>query len=84
MSQNIDFQDATDASARVDVLISGTNGTLLAALTATFGIYLISSLLYRDPWHMFTSLPAYLALAPSFTNVLNVYAFCNLWVALRV
>ena len=32
----------------------------------------------RDPWHMFTSFPQYLALAPSFTNVLNVYAFCNL------
>ena len=27
---------------------------------------------------MFTSFPQYLLLAPSFTNVLNVYAFCNL------
>lgn len=27
---------------------------------------------------MFTSFGQYLALAPSFTNVLNVYAFCNL------
>lgn len=32
----------------------------------------------RDPWHMFTSFLQYLCLAPSFTNVLNVYAFCNL------
>lgn len=32
----------------------------------------------RDPWHMFSSFPQYLLLAPSFTNVLNVYAFCNL------
>lgn len=27
---------------------------------------------------MFTSLIQYLLLAPSFTNILNVYAFCNL------
>lgn len=27
---------------------------------------------------MFSSFPQYLLLAPSFTNVLNVYAFCNL------
>lgn len=27
---------------------------------------------------MFTSFFQYLLLAPSFTNVLNVYAFCNL------
>ena len=27
---------------------------------------------------MFSSFPQYLCLAPSFTNILNVYAFCNL------
>ena len=32
----------------------------------------------RDPWHMFSSFLQYLCLAPSFVNVLNVYAFCNL------
>jgi len=31
----------------------------------------------RDPWHMFSSFLQYLCLAPSFTNVLNVHAFCN-------
>jgi len=31
----------------------------------------------RDPWHMFSSFLQYLCLAPSFTNVFNVYAFCN-------
>jgi chitin synthase len=35
-------------------------------------------LLQADPWHMFSSFPQYMLLAPSFTNVLNVYAFCNL------
>jgi len=53
-------------------------GTLIAAMVSTFGIYLFASILYRDPWHMFSSFFQYLCLAPSFTNVINVYAFCNL------
>ncbi|KAF7332167.1 Chitin synthase [Mycena kentingensis (nom. inval.)] len=53
-------------------------GALIAAMVSTFGIYAIASFLYRDPWHLFTSFLPYLLLAPSFTNVLNVYAFCNL------
>lgn len=59
-------------------ILTGPANVLLAALVATFGIYLFASFLYRDPWHMFTSFIPYLLLAPSFTNVLNVYAFCNL------
>ena len=69
-------------------------GSLVAATISTFGIYFIASFLYvcpsfmrtyhllnlpqRDPWHMFSSFLQYLCIAPSFTNVLNVYAFCNL------
>ncbi|KAF7433398.1 Chitin synthase, class 2 [Pleurotus ostreatus] len=53
-------------------------GALIAAMVSTFGIYFFASFLYRDPWHMFSSFLQYLCLAPSFTNVLNVYAFCNL------
>jgi chitin synthase len=53
-------------------------GALIAAMISTYGIYLFASFLYRDPWHMFSSFFQYLCLAPSFTNVLNVYAFCNL------
>ncbi|KIK65305.1 glycosyltransferase family 2 protein [Collybiopsis luxurians FD-317 M1] len=59
-------------------LFEGPVGALIAAMLSTFGIYIFASFLYRDPWHMFSSFPQYLALAPSFTNVLNVYAFCNL------
>jgi len=32
-------------------------GTLIAAMVSTFGIYLFASILYRDPWHMFSSFP---------------------------
>ncbi|KAJ2931569.1 hypothetical protein H1R20_g5411, partial [Candolleomyces eurysporus] len=53
-------------------------GALIAAMISTYGIYFIASFLYRDPWHMFSSFIQYLCIAPSFTNILNVYAFCNL------
>ncbi|KAJ2932176.1 hypothetical protein H1R20_g4898, partial [Candolleomyces eurysporus] len=53
-------------------------GPLIAAIISTFGIYLFSSLLYLNPGHMFHSFIQYLVLAPSFVNILNVYAFCNL------
>lgn len=52
-------------------------GIILIAVIATFGLYFVASFLYMDPWHMFTSFPQYLLLMPSFTNILNVYAFCN-------
>ncbi|KAJ6626890.1 glycosyltransferase family 2 protein [Mycena sp. CBHHK59/15] len=53
-------------------------GPLAAAMLSTFGIYYFASFLYGDPWHMFSSFAQYLCLAPSFINVLNVFAFCNL------
>lgn len=62
----------------VKIFFQGPVGALIAAMFSTYGIYIIASFLYRDPWHMFSSFFQYLLLAPSFTNVLNVYAFCNL------
>lgn len=45
---------------------------------ATYGLYLISSLLYFEPWHMLTSFVQYLLLLPSYVNILLIYAMCNL------
>lgn len=75
---SLTFKDSPTIIEKFKVMISGTNGVLLAALVSTYGIYFLASVLYMDPWHMLTSFPQYMALAPSFTNVLNVYAFCNL------
>ncbi|PWN90368.1 putative chitin synthase 1 [Acaromyces ingoldii] len=61
-----------------DFFANQSNAVLLAALAATFGIYFLASVLFADPWHMFTSFPQYMLIAPSFVNILNVYAFCNL------
>jgi len=58
-----------------------SNDTFLAifiALVGTYGLYFIASLMFFDPWHMVTSFVQYMLIAPSYLNVLNVYAFCNI------
>ncbi|KAG8965037.1 Chitin synthase, class 2 [Tulasnella sp. 419] len=74
----VSFEHAPSFGDKIVTLFSGPNGILLAALASTYGIYLVSSFLYRDPWHMFSSFIQYMLIAPSFTNILNTYAFCNL------
>ncbi|KAK2003250.1 chitin synthase 3 [Colletotrichum falcatum] len=51
--------------------------TLIISVMSTYGIWLIASLLMFDPWHMITSFVQYMLLTPTYTNILNVYAFCN-------
>lgn len=51
--------------------------SLVVSLAATYVLYLGMSILFLDPWHMFTSFIQYLLLTPTYTNILNVYAFCN-------
>ncbi|ORY76991.1 glycosyltransferase family 2 protein [Protomyces lactucae-debilis] len=50
---------------------------LCISLLSTYGLYLVASILYFEPWHMFTSFIQYLLISPSYINILNVYAFCN-------
>ncbi|KAF9972358.1 Chitin synthase, class 2 [Actinomortierella ambigua] len=47
------------------------------SLCSTYGLYLFSSLLHFEPWHMLTSFLPYLFLLPAYVNILMVYAFCN-------
>ena len=50
---------------------------IVVSLVSTYVLYFVSSFLFLDPWHMFTSFIQYIFLSPSYTNVLNIYAFCN-------
>ncbi|EFP76086.2 uncharacterized protein PGTG_02527 [Puccinia graminis f. sp. tritici CRL 75-36-700-3] len=70
-----------EAASGGDVLLvfmGSTYGPIFAGIAGTFGIYIISSFLYMDPWHILHSMIPFLLVAVSFTNILNVYAFCNL------
>jgi chitin synthase len=53
------------------------NGVIVIALASTYGVYLVASILYLDPWHMVHSFLQYQLMATSYINILNVYAFCN-------
>ncbi|ORZ05680.1 chitin synthase 2 [Lobosporangium transversale] len=48
------------------------------SLTSTYGLYFVASFLFLEPWHMFHSFIQYLFMLPSYVNILNVYAFCNI------
>ncbi|KAH3680390.1 hypothetical protein WICMUC_000321 [Wickerhamomyces mucosus] len=51
---------------------------LIISTLSTYALYFIGSFLHLKPMHMFTSFIQYLLLSPSYVNVLNIYAFCNL------
>lgn len=50
---------------------------MVISLGSTVCLYIASSVIYLQPWHMLTSFVQYLLLSPSYVNVLNIYAFCN-------
>jgi chitin synthase len=51
--------------------------TVIVSLASTYLMWLIVSIIFLDPWHMFTSFIQYLLMTPTYINILNVYAFCN-------
>ncbi|KIJ66341.1 glycosyltransferase family 2 protein [Hydnomerulius pinastri MD-312] len=51
---------------------------IVISLAATYGLYLFSSIMHLEPWHMFTSFIQYMFLLPSYVNILMMYAMCNL------
>ncbi|PLN74736.1 hypothetical protein BDW42DRAFT_181822 [Aspergillus taichungensis] len=56
---------------------SSGGGIVLIALVSTYGIYVLASVLYADPWHIITSAWAYFLGMTTSINILMVYAFCN-------
>ncbi|GAA5928047.1 hypothetical protein JCM3775_002798 [Rhodotorula graminis] len=61
-----------------DIFTNATFRNIVISLLSTYALYLISSLIFFDPAHMFTSFAQYMLLSPAFTNIINVYAFCNI------
>ncbi|KAF2871592.1 chitin synthase-domain-containing protein [Massariosphaeria phaeospora] len=51
--------------------------TLVVSLASTYLMWLVVSIIFLDPWHMFTSFVQYILMTPTYINILNVYAFCN-------
>jgi len=50
----------------------------IIAFGATYGLYFLSSFLFREPLHMFVCFIQYIFLLPTYINVLQIYAYCNI------
>lgn len=68
---SIDFTSSPTALDKFTVLFTGTNGVLIAALLSTFGMYILSSCLWLEPWHLITSF-VQVGLTPFFTSTESV------------
>ncbi|KAF9241557.1 glycosyltransferase family 2 protein [Melanogaster broomeanus] len=53
-------------------------GVVLFSVVVTYGVYVLSSLLAFDPWHLVTSFVQYLLLTPTYVCILSIYAYSNL------
>lgn len=51
--------------------------SIVVSLLSTYGLYIITSILYLDPWHMITCSLQYFLMIPSYTCTLQIFAFCN-------
>ncbi|EEQ36401.1 hypothetical protein CLUG_00524 [Clavispora lusitaniae ATCC 42720] len=51
--------------------------SIVVSLLATYGLYTLMSILYLDPWHMFTCSLQYFMMIPTYTCTLQIFAFCN-------
>ncbi|KAK9236065.1 chitin synthase-domain-containing protein [Lipomyces kononenkoae] len=79
------IQGVIDAKAQQGLSITVndffTNSVLrgiVVSLGSTYVLYFLSSFMFFEFGHMFHSFIQYLLLSPSYINVLNVYAFCNI------
>lgn len=72
-----DLSGAANVGDFIAKFFTSNTGLIILALASTFGIYIVASFMYMDPWHMIHSFFQYVLMASSYTNVLNVYAFCN-------
>ncbi|KAK0526957.1 Chitin synthase 4 [Tilletia horrida] len=66
-----------DGQGADELVKNRTFVTIVISLASTYGIWLLASLMFLEPWHMFTSILQYLVLSASFVNIINIYAFCN-------
>ncbi|KAL4751816.1 hypothetical protein BDW72DRAFT_212574 [Aspergillus terricola var. indicus] len=74
----LDFDLDNGVGAFVSSFVSSDGGGIvLIALASTYGIYILASILYFDPWHIITSSWAYFLGMTTSINILMVYAFCN-------
>lgn len=71
----------SDSNGNLSFLTFAKNSNfrdLVISMGSTYVLYIVSSIMYGQPWHMLTSFIQYLLLSPAYINILNIYAFCNI------
>ncbi|KAK0548347.1 Chitin synthase 4 [Tilletia horrida] len=71
------IKSSHDQGGANELVHNRTFVTIVISLASTYGIWLLASIMFLEPWHMFTSILQYLVLSASFVNIINIYAFCN-------
>lgn len=71
------FPDSDNTLQNLRQFLTTPNGVIVLSLCETYGVYIFSSILYLDFWHILTSFPQYTLLMTCYINILGVYAFCN-------
>ncbi|ODQ65186.1 family 2 glycosyltransferase, partial [Nadsonia fulvescens var. elongata DSM 6958] len=51
--------------------------SLIISLISTYGLYVLMSIIYLDPWHLITSGIQYFLFLPGYICTLQIHAFCN-------
>ncbi|KAH3670942.1 hypothetical protein OGAPHI_000653 [Ogataea philodendri] len=75
------IQDEIASSTKNKVLAYFENSkfrNLTVALSSTYALYIIGSLLFLDMFHIVGCSLQYIFLSPAYINVLSVFAFCNI------
>ncbi|KAF0366322.1 glycosyltransferase family 2 protein [Gigaspora margarita] len=70
----IDFKNPSSIQ---EALKNATFQDIIISSSLTYLLYLFSSLIHCESWHMFSCLVQYILLIPSYVNILMIYAFCN-------
>ncbi|KAI9142080.1 chitin synthase-domain-containing protein [Paraphysoderma sedebokerense] len=70
-----DWKNPFKSSATND---GGRTTLTLIALASTYGLYFLSSFLFLEPLHMFVCFLQYIFLLPTYVNILQIYAYCNI------
>ncbi|CAG8464476.1 607_t:CDS:2 [Racocetra persica] len=70
----IDFKSPSSIK---EALRNPTFRDIVISVASTYILYLFSSFIHCELWHMFSYLVQYVLLVPFYINILTIYAFCN-------
>ncbi|KAJ5646223.1 hypothetical protein N7490_002595 [Penicillium lividum] len=69
--------DLDEDAIKTETWNASASNMVLISIVCTYGVHVVTSLLYMDPWHVLTSSWAHYAGIICSTNIMMVYAFCN-------